>query len=183
MLTGMTQLRTATTAELTPRELEALRVMVHGVFGDRFDEHDWGHTLGGTHVVVVEDGEPVAHGAVVPRVLVAGGRERSTGYVEGVATRGDRRGLGLATAVMREVGRIVQREYELGALSDGSRIPGFYQRLGWEAWRGPTFVAGADGPVRTAEDDGSVLVLRTRVTAGLEPTGALVCDWRPGDVW
>jgi aminoglycoside 2'-N-acetyltransferase I len=84
---------------------------------------------------------------------------------------------------MRELGRVVRRDYELGALSDGTRIPGFYQRLGWETWRGPTFVAGPGGPVRTAEDDGSVLVLRTSATAGLEPTGALVCDWRPGDVW
>jgi aminoglycoside 2'-N-acetyltransferase I len=179
----MTHLRTATTPELTPDELGALRGMVFGAFGERFDEHDWEHMLGGTHVLVVEGGEPVAHGAVVARVLVAGGRELRSGYVEGVATRGDRRGQGLATAVMREVGRVVKREYELGALADGSRIPGFYQRLGWETWRGPTFVAGPDGPVRTAEDDGGVLVLRTTVTAGLEPTGPLVCDWRPGDAW
>jgi aminoglycoside 2'-N-acetyltransferase I len=179
----MTQLRTATTAELTPGELEGLRAMVFGAFGGRFDEHDWEHTLGGTHVLVVDDGEPVAHGAVVPRVLVAGGRELATGYVEAVATRGDRRGEGLATAVMRELGRVVRRDYELGALADGTRIPGFYQRLGWETWRGPTFVAGPDGPVRTAEEDGGILVLRTSATAGLEPTGALVCDWRAGDVW
>jgi aminoglycoside 2'-N-acetyltransferase I len=179
----MTQLRTATTAELTPGELAALRRMVFGAFGDRFDEHDWEHTLGGTHVLVVEDGEPVAHGAVVRRVLVAGGLEVRTGYVEGVATRGDRRGLGLATAVMRAVGRVIRDGYELGALADGTRIPGFYQRLGWETWRGPTFVAGPEGLVRTAEDDGGILVLRTPATAGLGLTGALVGDWRAGDVW
>jgi aminoglycoside 2'-N-acetyltransferase I len=179
----MTQLRTATTAELTTEELAALRRMVFGAFGGRFDEHDWEHMLGGIHVLVVEDGEPVAHGAVVGRVLVAGGREVRTGYVEGVATRGDRRGMGLATAVMRVVGRVIRGGYELGALADGTRIPGFYQRLGWETWRGPTFVAGPEGPVRTAEDDGGILVLRTPVTAGLEVTGALVGDWRAGDVW
>ena len=183
MLTGMTQLRTATTDELTPRELEALRALVFGAFEGRFDEHDWEHMLGGTHVLVVEDGEPVGHGAVVPRVLVAGGRELRTGYVEGVATRGDRRGAGLATAVMRQVGRIIRDTYELGALADGTRIPGFYQRLGWETWRGPTFAAGPEGLVRTAEEDGGILVLRTPVTAGLEVTGALVGDWRAGDLW
>jgi aminoglycoside 2'-N-acetyltransferase I len=94
ILTGMTHLRTATTGELAPGELAALRRMVFEAFGDRFDEHDWEHTLGGTHVLVEEDGEPVAHGAVVARVLVAGGRELRAGYVEGVATRGDRRGWG-----------------------------------------------------------------------------------------
>jgi aminoglycoside 2'-N-acetyltransferase I len=183
ILTGMTLLRTAATAELTSAELAALRGMVFEAFGGRFDEHDWEHTLGGVHVLVVEGGEPVAHGAVVPRVLVAGGRARSTGYVEGVATRGDRRGEGLATAVMREAGRVIQEGYELGALADGTRIPGFYQRLGWETWRGQTFVAGPEGPVRTEEDDGGILVLRTPATAGLELTGPLVGDWRAGDVW
>jgi len=44
-------------------------------------------------------------------------------------------------------------------------------------------VEGPDGPVRTEEDDGGVLVLRTPATAGIELTGALVCDWRAGDVW
>jgi aminoglycoside 2'-N-acetyltransferase I len=179
----MTLLRTATTAELTPGELAALRRLVFGAFGGRFDEHDWEHALGGVHVLVVEGGEPVAHGAVVPRVLVAGGREVRAGYVEGVATRGDRRGKGLATAVMREVGRVVEEGYELGALADGTRIPGFYQRLGWETWPGPTFVQRPEGPVRTEGDDGGILVLRTPATAGLELTGALVCDWRAGDVW
>jgi aminoglycoside 2'-N-acetyltransferase I len=179
----MTPLRTATTAALTPTELVALRELVFGAFGGRFDEHDWEHMLGGTHVLVVDGGEPVAHGAVVPRVLVAAGREWRTGYVEGVATREDRRGLGLATAVMRVVGRVVRDTYELGALADGTRIPGFYQRLGWASWRGPTFVAGPQGLVRTEEDDGSLLVLRTPATAGLELTGPLVGDWRAGDVW
>jgi aminoglycoside 2'-N-acetyltransferase I len=179
----MTLLRTAVTADLAPGELAALRRLVFEAFGRRFDEHDWEHALGGTHVLAVDDGELVAHGAVVPRVLVGGGRELRTGYVEGVATRGDRRGQGLATAVMREVGRVIQAGYELGGLGDGSGIPGFYQRLGWETWRGPTFVAGPEGPVRTEEEDGGILVLRTVATAGLELSGALVCDWRAGDVW
>ena len=67
----MTRLRRAATAELTSEELAALRGLVFGAFGGRFDEHDWEHSLGGIHVLVVDSGEPVAHGAVVPRVLVA----------------------------------------------------------------------------------------------------------------
>jgi aminoglycoside 2'-N-acetyltransferase I len=180
----MTRIRTAATAELGGEELVALRELLFGAFGGRFDEHDWEHSLGGTHVLAVEeDGAAMAHGAVVPRVLRAGGRELSTGYVEGVATRGDRRGLGLATLVMAEVGRVIVEGYELGALSDGTGIPGFYQRLGWEMWRGPTFVAGPGGRERTADDDGSVLVLRTPISGELDLTGPLTCDWRPGDVW
>jgi aminoglycoside 2'-N-acetyltransferase I len=179
----MTLLPSATTAELAPEELAAVRGMVLEAFGGRFDEHDWEHTVGGTHVLAVEDGEVVAHGAVVGRTLAAGGRELRTGYVEGVATRTGWRGRGLATLVMGEVGRLVAAGYELGALSDGTRIPGFYQRLGWETWQGPTFVAGPGGPQRTASDDGSILVLRTPATGDLDPGDPLVCDWRAGDVW
>jgi aminoglycoside 2'-N-acetyltransferase I len=179
----MTRLRRATTAELTDGELAALRRLVFGAFGGRFDEHDWEHALGGTHVLAVEEDELVAHGAVVPRWLVAGERGLRSGYVEGVATRSDRRGRGLGTLVMREAGRMVREGYELGALADGSRIPGFYQRLGWETWRGPTFVAAPAGTARTAEDDGGILVLRTPASPELDLRDPLVCDWRAGDVW
>jgi aminoglycoside 2'-N-acetyltransferase I len=179
----MTRLRTATTDELRPDELAAVRELLFGAFGGRFEEHDWEHALGGVHLAVEEDGAIVAHGAVVPRVLAAGGRQLRTGYVEGVATREDRRGRGLASLVMAAAAKAVGERYELGALSDGSRIPGFYQRLGWETWRGPTFVAGPGGPERTAEEDGSVLVLRTAATGELDLTGPLTCDWRAGDVW
>ena len=179
----MTRVRAVTTAELGGEELAALRGLAFGAFGGRFDVHDWEHTLGGVHVLAEEGGEVVAHGAVVPRVLVAGGRELRAGYVEGVATRGDRRGRGLATLVMAEAGKVVREGYELGALADGTGIPGFYQRLGWETWQGPTWVAGPKGLERTAEEDGSVLVLRTPATEGLDLTGPLVGDWRAGDVW
>jgi aminoglycoside 2'-N-acetyltransferase I len=179
----MTRLRTAPTAELSGAELAALRRMLFEAFGGRFDEHDWDHTLGGVHVLATEDGEPMAHGAVVPRTLEAGGRDLRTGYVEGVATRVDRQGRGLATAVMVEVGRVIRERFELGALGDGSGIPGFYQRLGWETWQGPTFVAGPRGRERTAEEDGSILVLRTPATGELDPTGSITADWRSGDAW
>jgi aminoglycoside 2'-N-acetyltransferase I len=179
----VTRVRAVTTSELGEGELAALRRLVFGAFGGRFDEHDWEHMLGGVHLLAEEDDGVVAHGAVVPRVLAAGGRELRTGYVEGVATRGDRQGLGLATLVMREAGRVIERDYQLGALADGTGIPGFYQRLGWELWQGPTFVAGPEGRVRTADEDGNVLVLRTPASGELEVTGPLTCDWRPGDVW
>ena len=177
------RLRNAATAELTTEELAAVRRLLFDEFGERFDRHDWDHTLGGTHLLAMEDDEIVAHAAVVPRTLVAGGRPLRTGYVEGVATRADRRRQGLASLVLRVAGRLIEAGYELGGLGDGSGIPGFYQRLGWELWQGPTWVDAPGGLVRTAEEDGAVLVLRTPATGELDPTAPLVCDWRQGDVW
>jgi aminoglycoside 2'-N-acetyltransferase I len=177
-------LRRAATAELAPEELRNLRRLLDPAFGaGRFTEDDWRHTLGGLHVLAVLDGELVAHAAVVDRTLRAGGRPLRTGYVEGVATRPDRRRRGLAGLVMREAGAVIRRRHELGALSDGSGIPGFYERLGWEHWRGPTFVDAAPDPLRTEDDDDGVMVLRTPATGDLDPTAPLVCDWRPGDPW
>jgi aminoglycoside 2'-N-acetyltransferase I len=83
---------------------------------------------------------------------------------------------------MREAGQIIQG-YQLGGLSDGSGFQGFYERLGWEHWQGPTLVAAPGGPVRTADDDDTVLVLRTPTTGDLDLTAPLTCDWRQGDVW
>jgi aminoglycoside 2'-N-acetyltransferase I len=177
------RLRRAATAALRREDLAALRRLLFEEFGGRFDEHDWEHTLGGVHLLAVEDDAVVAHAAVVPRTLVAAERTLTTGYVEGVATRADRRRQGLATLVMREANQVVAEGYQLGALGDGSGVPGFYQRLGWQVWQGPTWVAGPRGRVRTAEEDGGVLVLRTPATGDLDLTASLVCDWRPGDVW
>jgi aminoglycoside 2'-N-acetyltransferase I len=46
-----------------------------------------------------------------------------------------------------------------------------------------TFAAAREGPLRTADDDGTVMVLRTPTTGDLDLTGALTCNWRPGDAW
>jgi aminoglycoside 2'-N-acetyltransferase I len=179
----MAELRSVVTTELSGAELEALRRLLDLAFEGRFAEDDWEHTVGGVHLLAVEESEVVAHAAVVARTLVAGGRPLHTGYVEGVATRPDRRRQGHAVLVMREANRVIRRGYQLGALSDGTGIPGFYRRLGWERWQGPTFVAAPDGPRRTATDDDSVMVLRTPATGDLDLAHSLVCDWRPGDVW
>lgn len=179
----MVQLRVAASDDLSHAELTVVRRLLDQEFGERFTSDDWDHTLGGTHVLAVEGFEVVAHAAVVSRTLLAHRRALPTGYVEGVATRGDRRRRGLGGLVMREANRVIGARYRLGALSDGTGIPGFYQHLGWELWQGPTFVASPLGPLRTADEDGSVLVLRTPATGDLDLTVSLTCDWRSGDVW
>ena len=70
---------------------------------------------------------------------------------------------------------------ELGALSTGTHA--FYKRLGWEEWRGPTFVDGPRGRERTPDDDGGIMILRTSSSPHLDLDGEIVCDWRRGDVW
>jgi aminoglycoside 2'-N-acetyltransferase I len=176
----MVDLRVVRTQDLSPEELRALRGLLDDAFEGRFTDADWEHAIGGLHVLVVDDGI-VSHAAVVDRELAAANRAIRTGYVEGVATAFGHRGRGHATAVMRRVNEIIRHKYELGALSTG--IPDLYIGLGWEKWRGPTFAITPTGPRRTADEDGGVIVLRTDLTKDLDLTTALMCDWRPGDVW
>jgi len=169
------------TAEFSGKDLRVMRDLLDAAFGGSFSDDDWDHTTGGFHVVIQDDGAPVAHAAVVPRTLVAGERSLFVGYVEGVATRRDRRHRGYATQAMQVIGHIMSREYELGALSTG--VAELYKPLGWEAWRGPTYVQKPDGRMRTAGEDDGVMVLRTDRTRDIDPTAELTCDWRSGDVW
>jgi len=167
--------------EFSEAGLQTLRELLDESFEDGFREDDWDHTVGGLHVLAVEDGGIVSHAAVVERLLTAEERPLRTGYVEGVATPLEHRGKGHASTVMREIGELIRGSYELGGLSTG--LPDFYARLGWELWRGPTYMSSPAGPQRTPEDDGSVMVLRTTSTQQLKTTRPLMCDWRSGDVW
>jgi aminoglycoside 2'-N-acetyltransferase I len=98
-----------------------------------------------------------------------------------VATWPEHEGRGYGSAAMREASEIIRDRYELGALATGRHA--FYERLGWERWRGLTYVREVDGLARTPADDDAILVLRTPRTPPLDPTAEIVCDWRPGSVW
>lgn len=163
-------------------ELGALRRLLDEAWDD-FNADAWEHALGGVHVLLRERRTLVGHVAVVPRILVHDGLTLSTGYVEALAVAGDRRRMGLASRAMDEAERVVCAAYELGALSDGTGIPRFYERRGWLRWRGPTAVLAPSGLVRTPEEDGSVLVLPTPASPELDLDGSIACDWRSGDVW
>ncbi len=174
--------RTATTDELTEGDLAGMRSLFDAAWpGGRFDGHDFEHALGGRHWLIEHEGRIVSHASVVGRLLVADERPLRTGYLEAVATWPDLERRGLGSAVVSAADAHIRERYELGGLSTGR--PGFYERLGWRRWLGPTFVRMPDGPVRTADDDGGVLVLATPGTPPLDLTAPLSCDWREGDVW
>jgi aminoglycoside 2'-N-acetyltransferase I len=180
---SMVELHTCHTAELGAAERRAVRRLLDGVYGPDFNDDDWDHTLGGLHTLVLEEGTLVGHVAVVQRQLLHQGRSIHTGYVEALAVRGDRRRRGYAAAAMHRAEQAIDAAYELGALSDGTGIEGFYQRRGWVAWTGPTFVISPDGVRWTSEEDGSVLVRSTPASPALDLAAPLGCDWRDGDVW
>ncbi|SDP61753.1 aminoglycoside 2'-N-acetyltransferase I [Klenkia soli] len=177
------ELRTLPTANLTAAERTALRDLLDGAFAgdDPFDDEDWGHALGGVHVLASRDGELLGHAAVVGRQLIAGGRTLRTGYVEAVAVAAAARRQGIAGALMAEVERLIRGGFELGALAASADGAALYDARGWTRWTGPLRCLTPDGVV---DGDGSwVYVLPVPgIDAG---TGdlPLICDWRRGSLW
>jgi aminoglycoside 2'-N-acetyltransferase I len=178
------RVRRILTGDLTAAEVSNLRALLLTAFPageEGFTEEDWEHALGGTHFVLEEAGVIVSHASVVERELHISDRPVRSGYVEAVATAPGSQGSGLGTAVMRDVTAHIRDEFELGALGTG--LHGFYERLGWLTWRGPTSVRTDQGEQRTPDDDGFIMVLRTATTPELDVTASISCEWRPGDVW
>lgn len=158
-----------------------LRRLFDDAFAGDFSDDDWEHTIGGVHVVVLDGGAIISHGSVVPRSIWIDDRPFAAGYVEGVATSVRSQGRGFASLVMAEVGVYIRETYELGVLSTGS--PSFYERLGWECWDGASWVRIQTGPVRTPDDDGGIMILRTPSTGELSAGTPIACEERSGDDW
>lgn len=181
----MPTIRRLATRDVTEAETRTLRELFTAAWPDpdeRFSEHDWEHAVGGVHVLLEEAGRILSHASVVTRVLEVGGVPVRAGYVEAVATWPNLQGRGHGSAVMREIDEIIRNGYELGALGTGAFH--FYERLGWEHWRGPTSVRTPTGAVRTPAEDGYIMVLRTPATpADVDLASSISCDWRSGDAW
>lgn len=179
------RLRSASTSELGQAQLAAIRQLMDVAFaGDEhggFDDDDWRHALGGVHFLAEQEGEIVGHASVVEREIHVDGVPLRTGYVEAVAVAPGRQRQGVGTAIMREVNAHVLQGFRLGALGTGSH--GFYERLGWVVWLGPSSVRAAGGERLTPDEDGYIMVLRTPSSPQLDLTAPISCDWRRGDVW
>jgi aminoglycoside 2'-N-acetyltransferase I len=168
--------------EHTPtRLLDACHALVVEAFGRRFTDADWLHATGGWRVIALAGDHPVGHAAVVPRRLQVGEQDLASGYVEAMATAAQRQGRGVGSALLTAVNEIVRNEYALGALSTGRHS--FYERLGWQRWRGASYVRDGVGVVRTADEDDGLMVLRFGPSAHLDLTASITCDARPGDDW
>ena len=177
-----TFVRISATADLGAGDRTAIRSLLDAAFAGDFTDDDWAHALGGTHAIVEVDGAVVAHASVVPRVLDIGTQHVRAGYVEAVGVLPTLHGTGLGTAVMRALGEVIAREFELGVLSTGEWR--FYEGLGWERWRGPTWVRHPHGRLeRSPDDDDSLMILRTPTSPPIDLFAPLTCDARPGDPW
>ena len=131
-----------------------------------------------------ERGSLVSHAEFVPRWLQIEGRDvMRTAYVEAVATAPAHQRQGLATAVLQRLVDVVAADstWELAALSPSD--PPFYERRGWELWRGPLAIR-RDGHLEPSPDDEQVMIRRlSRTPATIDTTVLLTAEWREGELW
>lgn len=147
-----------------------------------FDE-DFGRMfalLPGSRHVLVRHGEAlVGHACWVERWLEPAGQGTlRTAYVEAVGVPPARQGEGWGGAAMRRVAAEIAG-YDLGALSPATF--GFYARLGWERWRGPTAIRVAGGLLQTPDEE--IMILRTPRTPPLDLDAPITAEWREGELW
>ncbi len=133
----MTVVRTVPTADLDASERAGLRRMLDDAYAGDFDDEDWDHALGGLHIMVADRGDLIAHAAVVQRRFLHADRSWRGGYVEAVAVHRSWRGQGFAAAVMTEAERVIDRAYDLGALSTSNCRPGPLRGAGMAPMAGP----------------------------------------------
>lgn len=143
-------------------------------FSDMFDVFP-----GSSHVLARLDGQLVSHAAWVTRWLQPEGLPvLRTAFVEAVATAPEHQGKGFASAVLRDLATRVM-DYELGALSSSDAA--FYERLGWELWRGPLGIRTDPGIQPTPGEE--AMILRLPKTPPLDLNRGLTAEWRVGELW
>jgi aminoglycoside 2'-N-acetyltransferase I len=127
----------------------------------------------GLHVLAWLDGRIAGHAVRTTRWAQPPGHPPlKTAYIDAVSTAPELQGRGIGSAVMRRLAAAIQDEdYQLCALE--THRPGFYTRLGWEAWPGPLAGRRGGALVPTPDDQGHVLILRLATTPELYLSGML----------
>jgi aminoglycoside 2'-N-acetyltransferase I len=86
--------------------------------------------------------------------------------------------------VMDHAERIIGARHELGALNAVETAAAFYAARGWRAWTGHTQADGPRGIIDTYDTADRISLFQPHVRGKpLSPEAALICDWRPADLW
>lgn len=174
-------LRTVRTHELD----EATREAVVRLCVDAHQEEDFQNLFSylppdGLHVLADLGDELVGHAVVTTRWLQPLDLPLlRTAYVDAVATSPAYQQQGVGSAVMSHLASAVV-DFDVACL-DTERVS-FYERLGWEEWRGPLAGRSDDGLIPTPDHKG-VMILRLPRTPQLDPDTLLTIEVHPARIW
>lgn len=136
---------------------------------------------GGWHFLAYHDDELVSHAMVTTRWLQPEGQPLlKTAYIDAVATLPAYQGLGYGSIVMRQLASEIDNEYAIACLETERET--FYERLGWEVWRGPLAGRSEDELIPTPHQTG-IMILRLSQTPELDLDKGLSIECQPGRIW
>ena len=135
---------------------------------------------GGRHFLAYRGDELVSHAVVTTRWLQPAGQPiLKTAYVDAVATLPAYQGQGYGSAVMEHLAKNIP-DYEIAGLE--TERPAFYERLGWEAWRGALAGRSEQGLIPTPGQEG-IMILRLAGTPAINLDGMLTIECQEGRIW
>ncbi len=164
---------------------EDLRAAIITVCIEAHNEPEFSHLFawvpaGGLHVLALRVGHVIGHAMVTARrVQPAGLPELHTADVDAVSVPPQQQGLGVGSAVMRKLAQEITG-FDIACLETDR--PGFYERLGWQVWRGPKAGRGPDGLIMTPAEE-TVLVLKLDRTPVLDLGSLLTIECQSGRIW
>jgi len=136
---------------------------------------------GGWHFLAYRGEQLVSHAVVTTRWLQPEGQpELKTAYIDAVATLPAVQGEGYASALLRQMAKDIDSEYIIACL-ETERIT-FYERLGWEVWRGPLAGRSKDGLIPTPDQTG-IMILRLSQTPPLDLNRGLTIECQDERIW
>jgi Acetyltransferases len=136
---------------------------------------------GGWHFLAYHNELLVSHAMVTTRWLQTEDLLLlKTGYIDAVATLPAYQGQGLGSALMQQLASEIDPEYVIACLETDRET--FYERLGWQTWRGPLAGRGEHGMIPTPEQHG-VMMLRLSQTPTLDFDSMLTIECQSGRIW
>ena len=179
---GDLEIKIRRTAELgDTARAEVVRLCI-----DAHQEPDFEHLFSylppeGLHMLARSGHELVGHAVVTNRWLQPEGLPLlRTAYVDAVATAPAAQGRGVGTVVMRHLAEAVGVDFDIACL-ETERVS-FYERLGWEEWRGPLAGRSDDGLIPTPDQKG-IMILRLPGTPELDRNALLTIESHPARIW
>ena len=134
----------------------------------------------GLHVLAYVGEQLVGHAVVTTRWLQPNELPLlRTAYVDAVATSREHQGRGIGSAVMRHLATVVT-DHDIACLETDRQ--GFYERLGWEEWRGPLAGRSDAGLIPTPEQTG-LMILRLPRTPDIDVDAGMTIEASAARIW
>ena len=136
---------------------------------------------GGWHFLAYQDELLVSHALVTTRWLQTQDQSLlKTAYIDAVATLPAYQGQGYGSALMQQLASDIDRKYMIACLETDRET--FYERLGWQIWRGPLAGRSEHGLIPTPEQRG-IMILRLSQTPILDLDSMLTIESQQGRIW